>query len=123
LYKYLFCIIAEYLLEKLGVRRMILLLALAFCGSVFAETKTVTFKLGAAIGKDACIITGFGCIRKGKTTKFEDMNFGDETEPEAMDWAINTIRCSESLHRALLTFDELSTIPQNTVIGRRHQIE
>ena len=94
---------------------MILLLAVAFCGSIFAQ-KTVTFKPDSVTGKDATLHTHLGCVSTGQTKTRENRNFGNDKHFMAIDWTYNAIGCSRGTTRGLLKFNELSTIPQGAVI-------
>jgi len=98
------------------MRNVFLLLAITFCGSVFAQTKTITFKPDSAMGKDAGIYTYFGCISSGKTIPIDEMNHGNDPQLNAAAWTFSALGCGKGTLRALLKFEELSTIPQNVVI-------
>ncbi len=100
------------------MKKVILLLTIAFCGSVFAQTRTVTFKPGAAAGKDAIIENSYGYIKNSNVVPLprEDVNFGNHSEFTGMDWTYYALGCPRATHRTLFKFDELSTIPQGAVI-------
>ncbi len=99
------------------MKQLFLLLAVALCGNVFAQTtQTVTFKPGAEIGKDALIETSYDCIKKGNPMTSASMNFGNSYTVRSQDWTNFTNGCSRETARSLLKFDELSTIPQGAVI-------
>ena len=98
------------------MKNFFLLLAVAFCGTIFAQTKTVTFKPDAITGKDVNIYNHFGCIATGQTKAREDRNFLFENLYQIIAWTYNNIGCSQGVGRGLLEFEELSTIPRNAVI-------
>jgi hypothetical protein len=100
------------------MKKLFLLLFAIVCYSVvLGQTPiTVTFKPGPIIGKDAEIHEMRGCIPNGATQPVEDTNYGNIDRLRIMAWTWNSQGCGEGTFRALLKFDELSTIPANAEI-------
>ena len=98
------------------MKNILLLLAIAFCSSVFSQTITVTFKPDAETGKNARIYTNYGCTHNGNIIPTDDMNFRHVSDLGAAVWTFSALGCSEGVFRGLLKFDELSTIPQSVRI-------